>query len=408
MAVNPLMNAAFVRDAMPVSLARGDKTDRCTPCHSPSLASTMDKFDLNGTTLLNATGVHTEGNHCDFCHKIEAVTDPSKPGLAGSIRMLRPNPADERVPGNIKRVFGALPDVTYLYMGASYNPLFETGALCSGCHEHKLENGLAGQSTYSEWKQTKFAQPGPEYQECQGCHMPAYRAELREPVKGPGGSSIVLPSDVTEDERKHSGKEIATSGTRYRPFSDAHHHDFPGSEVTSLLKGAITMRVESRRNGDNLRLTVTLENVGAGHAVPTGHGLKRLVLLVSGKAMGGDALDGANLLPAEERIGALLQSGTVIGRRFFGVSSSAAIRGARNGDANWSIPYWRAEFLDSDNRLWPGRPQTFEFTLPGVESAGVRLLYRRVSPAWLQELGLSTQDNKAGNAPLDTLIHEWK
>lgn len=83
MAKNPLTSRAFSHDAMPVALARGDTTDNCTPCHSPSLASTLHSFNLNGKTLLDATGVHIEGNHCDFCHKIEAVTNPLKPRACG-------------------------------------------------------------------------------------------------------------------------------------------------------------------------------------------------------------------------------------------------------------------------------------------------------------------------------------
>lgn len=403
MAKNPLTSRAFSHDAQPSALARGESTDNCTPCHSPSLAATLQSFNLKGQTLLDATGVHLEGNHCDFCHKIEAVTNPLKPGLAGSIRLLRPNPRDARVPGQVKRVFGPLPDVTYLFMGASYNPLFETGALCAGCHEHKLDNGIWGQSTYSEWRQTRYSQPGPEYRECQGCHMPAYSPEKAKPVRMPDGSLFTPPSPVTDDERKNGGREIALSGTRYRPFHEGHRHDFPGSDSSSLIAQAIAMRVESRREGGNLVLTVTLENVGAGHAVPSGHGLKRLILLVEGKDGAVAALDGANLLPPEERIEGVIQSGAVLGRRFFGQSANA-----ESTAANWAIPYWRAQSVERDTRLWPGQPQTFTFTLAGAKTAAVKLLYRRASPAWLKDLGLAPKEGKAGNAPLDVTIAQWR
>jgi hypothetical protein len=287
-------------------------------------------------------------------------------------------------------------------MGASYNPLFETGALCSACHEHKLENGIAGQGTYSEWKQTKYAKPGPDYKECQSCHMPSYRAEAQPSIRLPNGGQFTPPSDVTEDERKHGGKEIAVSGTRYRPFVETHRHDFPGSEVASLLSSAISMRVETRPEAAGLRVIVTLENVGAGHAVPSGHGLKRLILKVTGKGKSGDSVDAENLLPAEERQDDLIPSGAIIGRRFFETRTEST------GAANWSVPYWRAQFVESDNRLWPGKPQSFSFLLPASDRAEVRLYYRRASPQWLQQLGLSRNDKKAGNAPLDTLIQEWK
>lgn len=408
MAKNPLTSRAFSHDAMPVALVRGDTTDNCTPCHSPSLASTLHSFNLNGMTLLDATGVHLEGNHCDFCHKIEAVTDPFKPGLAGSVRLLRPNPADERVPGKVKRVFGPLPDVTYLFMGASYNALFQTGALCAGCHEHKLENGIAGQGTYSEWKQTKYAQPGADYKECQACHMPVYSPQAPKPIRMPDGSLFTPPSAVTNDERKNNGREIAISGTRYRPFHEGHRHDFPGSDSASMISQAIAMRVETRRDGDSLLVDVTLENTGAGHALPSGHGLKRLVLVVTGRQRAAEVFDGARMLPPEESLEGEVRSGVVIGRRFFGQSAAEAASSARGGAANWAVPYWRAQHLESDTRLWPGKPQTYNFRLTGAENAQVKLIYRRASPTWLRELGLSPKEGTAGAAPLDTIVAQWR
>lgn len=392
MARNPLTRATFERDAMPSAIARGETTDSCTPCHSPSFASILDQFNLNGQTLVHANGVHLDGNHCDFCHKIEAVSNPEKPGLAGSIRMLRPNPLDQRVPGSIKHVFGPLPDVSYLFMGAAYNPLFETGALCAGCHEHTLDNGVVGQGTYSEWKQTKFAKPGPEYRECQSCHMPQYR-----------------PDDLYGDEAKNTGREIASSGTRFRPLTETHKHTFVGSEDPAFMREALSMNVDSRHDGNTLRLIVTLENRGAGHAVPTGHGLKRIILSVEGLKGRSIVLDPTLLLPAEERDEHHLiapQSGIVIGRRFAGPKLADALAGKRKGDATWAVPFWRAEYVDIDDRLWPGKPRTFEFALVGAQSATVRLVLRRASPQLLEEQGFARGAKHPFAAPLETVIYD--
>jgi hypothetical protein len=408
MAVNPLTRAAFEHDARPAALARGITSDECTPCHSPSLAATLDQFHLNGTTLLNASGVHLEGNHCDFCHKIYAVPRPDFPGMAGSIALLRPNPRDARVPGPVKRVFGPLPDVSYLFMGACYNPLFETGALCAGCHEHTLPNGLPGQGTYSEWQQTKYAKPGTDYRECQACHMPAYRSEKPPAMKMPDGSTLTPPADLTETERKHGGKEIAASGTRYRPLSEAHKHTFIGTDDVFFLRDALSMDVIAAREGNILRVSVTLTNKGAGHALPTGHGLKRLILTAIGKRGQQTILDPTSLLPPEERMDVAQQAGVIIGRRFAGPKLSDWMQGKRKGEGDWSVPYWRAEYAESDSRLWPDQPRKYEFAFHGAESAEVKLSLRRASMAWLGEVKLPLNENKAGNAPLDTLIHEAK
>ncbi|GIK53831.1 MAG: hypothetical protein BroJett014_28040 [Planctomycetota bacterium] len=387
MARNPLVHNAFEQDARPSALAAGQTRDDCTPCHSPSLASALTDFHLAGTTLLDAKGVHQEGNHCDFCHKIGAVPNPEKPGLAGSIRMHRPNSADERVPGNVKHVFGPLPDVSYLFMGASYNPLFQTGALCAGCHEHTLDNGILGQGTYSEWRQTRFARPGPDYRECQSCHMPAYTLD-----------------DVRGDDRKNRGTEIASAGTRFRPLSEVHKHRFAGSEDAAFMREAIAMHMVTRRTGDSLQVTVTLENRGAGHAIPTGHGLKRLLLVV--EPVGPGTPEAANLLPREEWLDGQAQAGAVIGRKFGGPSLPAALQGAKGGEPQWSVPFWRATAQVQDSRLWPDQPRVFEFTLAGATAARVKLYLRRASPALLAEQGADLRSRMAGFAPLDLLIHE--
>nr|MBP9891706.1 hypothetical protein [Planctomycetota bacterium] len=133
-----------------------------------------------------------------------------------------------------------------------------------------------------------------------------------------------------------------------------------------------------------------------------------LVLVVNGKQRATDVLDGAKLLPSEESLDGEISSGVIIGRRFFGQSAADVASGARGGIANWAVPYWRAQHLESDTRLWPGKPQTHSFRLVGAENAQVKLIYRRASPTWLRELGLSPTEGKAGLAPLDIIVAQWR
>ncbi|MCB9933306.1 MAG: hypothetical protein H6841_07790 [Planctomycetes bacterium] len=396
MARNAWVRAAFERDARPFALSRGLETDGCTPCHSPSLAAKLEQFQLRGKTLLDAQGVDLEGNHCDFCHKIEAITVPEAPGMNGSIRLLRPNPHDDTVPGGVKRVFGPLPDVSFLYMGAGYNPLFQMGMLCAGCHEHHTDDGLVGQGTYSEWRRTKYAMPGSDYRECQSCHMPQYQAGKVRMLPGRDGIPVPTTSsgDLSGEEAKNNGVAIARFSTRYRPLNEAHKHSFVGSEDREFLKGAIDMQVSLEPLTDGVRVRVTLTNTGAGHAVPTGHGLKRYVLAVTGFADGKKLAPG-NEFPAEERVGAAddATTGALIGRRFAGEAGP-----------DWSLPWWRADSQESDNRLWPDQPREFVFELAGADAAEVKLILRRGSPALVQSHGLEP----AGGTLPDVPVHERK
>lgn len=401
MAKNPWTRAAFERDAKPSAILRGSNEDECTPCHSPSLASKLDGFHLDGVTLLNARGVDLHGNHCDFCHKIEAVTVPEAPGVNGSLRLLRPDPKDDTVPGYVKRVFGPLPDVSYLYMGAGYNPIFEMGVLCASCHEHQRDDGLHSQSTYSEWRQTRFARPGEDYKECQSCHMPQYTAgkmsSLPNPMGGPP-QLVNVGGDLTGNEIKNNGVAIARYSTRYRPLNEAHKHSFVGTEDVDFLQSGVSMDVKTENLPGGMRVRITVTNTGAGHAIPTGHGLKRYVVAVLATA-NGEALPPGNTLPSEERFNEAggATEGIVIGRKF----------GTTEGES-WVLPWWRAQKVANDNRLWPDMPQEYVFDLPGADAAEVKLILRRGSPDLLREHGIDVSRGSIGAVDLDVVVHTKK
>jgi hypothetical protein len=400
MATNAWVVAAFSNDARPHAMNAGETRDDCTPCHSPSLASRLDHFHLNGTTLLNVQGVDRHGNHCDFCHKIEAVPLTSAPGMNGGIRLLRPDPADDTVPGGIKRVFGSLPDVSYLYMGAAYNPIFEMGLLCASCHEHQLDNGITGQGTYSEWKQTRYAKPGPDYQECQSCHMPQYTSGRITTVPGRDGRPmrVSVGGDLTSEEIGGGGAAIARFSTRYRPLNESHKHSFVGTDDVEFLRAGISMEVSSQPLTDGLRVTVKLTNTGAGHAVPTGHGLKRYVLAITARS-GGQLLPAIQGLPETERVAlaATATTGAVIGRQFAAASG---------GD--WTVPYWRAEKVELDTRLWPDQPREFSFDIAGADAADVALIMRRGNPQLITSHGvdIGRPDGRVGTGVLDLEVHK--
>ena len=395
MAKNPWTHAAFKQDAKPFAERDGGNTDNCTPCHSPSLASGLQKFHTDGTTLLDAKGVHLEGNHCDFCHKIEAVTNLEAPGMNGAIRLLRPNPNDDTFPGPVKRVFGPLTDVSFLYMGAGYNPLFEMGTLCASCHEHDTGQGFRSQSTYSEWRSTRYAQPGSDYKECQSCHMPQYQAGKTNIITGPDGNPIpvTISGDLTNEEINNAGVAIARYATRFRPFNEGHKHSFVGSEDVDFLSAGIDMKVSTEPLTDGLRVKVVLTNVGAGHAIPTGHGLKRYLLGVTGSANGTPLAGGGEF--SGERMGEAAEA------------TQLEIIGLRYSN-NWSMPWWRADASPMDNRLWPDKPREFTFDLAGADAAEVKLILRRGSPLLIASHGLDPASGKVGDGKLDTVVKRQK
>lgn len=388
MAVNPWTKAAF-KHARKDALSIGETEDECTPCHSPSLAATLDKFSLEGQTLLDATGVHEFGNHCDFCHKIDRVSNLQAPGVNGSLHLLRPNPHDDTFPGPVKQVFGNAPDAWFLYMGAAYNPLYEMGTLCASCHEHTTKDGTHSQSTYSEWKASKYARPGKDYRECQSCHMPGHDVGGMDRV-GSGIGATWIPNKRTK---------FAREAFRRRESHEAHHHEFFGTDAPAksslkFLKNGISMNTTAKKTSDGLDVIISLENIGAGHAIPTGHGLKRYILVATGFDASGKPIKIHQTLPKDEVWGEAegTSMGTIIGRKF--------------GD-DWKRPFWKGGTVDDSVRLYPDRPREFVFQLTGATSAKVKLVLRRGPPALMKEQGQKLVAGRIAGAKIDVVVHEW-
>ncbi|MHC4839910.1 MAG: multiheme c-type cytochrome [Planctomycetota bacterium] len=387
MANNEWTKATFVT-AREYALAKGQTEDECTPCHSPSLSATLETHSLTGRTLLDASGVHKFGNHCDFCHKIDHVSDLQAPGVNGSLHLLRPNPRDDTFPGPVKQVFGNVPDAWFLYMGAAYNPLYEMGTLCASCHEHTTRDGRHSQGTYSEWKASKYARPGKDYRECQSCHMPGKT----------GGRKVLTGTPPNQFVKKVNSIKFAREGFRKRGYYEAHHHEFFGTDAPKkdhleFLKDGVSMETVIRKTPTAQEVFVVLENIGAGHAIPTGHGLKRYLLAVIARDKDGNVVQASNSLPAEELTGKAkdISAGVIIGRRFGG---------------QWHQPFWKAG-AELDTRLLPDQPRKFSFVIPGADTVEVKLILRRGSPTMIQSQGLDIKRGQVSGAPLDVVVHEW-
>ncbi|MCC7013425.1 MAG: hypothetical protein IT454_12750 [Planctomycetes bacterium] len=89
---------------------------------------------------------------------------------------------------------------------------------CAGCHNQH--------GTIDQWKASKYAQPGPDFQDCIACHMP-YR-DPADPTKG-------------RNHTMHGGHDI------------------------ELVRRAVTLEVRSIAGAPQ----VVVRNVGAGHNFPT-------------------------------------------------------------------------------------------------------------------------------------------
>jgi len=177
---------------------------------------------------------------CYFCHSISSVDGTHN------------SPLTLAKDGSL---FGPFADpVASTPHRSSYSKLFdltrpESAATCGSCHDIVNQHGAAVERTYSEWQSTLFSdtQAG---QTCVRCHM---------------NQSLGAASTTS------LGK-VRSLGSHALPGVDVALTDFPGTDtqpqqVQSLLDSTLTAALCL---SDALKIEVSLDNVGAGHFVPSG------------------------------------------------------------------------------------------------------------------------------------------
>ncbi len=204
----------------------------CLECHSP-IAVAIGDLNLERK-------VSWEGVTCDYCHSIRSVTLGEKnPKVVVDFSLVKSGPWK---------------DVTSPVHGTLYSPVHTTSRVCAPCHEYRNATGFAVLTTYDEWKAGPYAANGVG---CQSCHMSSVQGEV-----------------VTARVKRVAQHHINL-------------HAIPGSHSIEQLNKSVHMEMKTRREGGRVLVTVELTNRGAGHDVPTGSPLRKLILKVRASAYGG-------------------------------------------------------------------------------------------------------------------------
>jgi hypothetical protein len=117
-------------------------------------------------------------------------------------------------------------------------------------------------STFSEWQQSPMAAG----LACQGCHMP------------PADPSVTNGADLQAVSEASTG---ITAGWPRPPGSTRlHTWAGPKSPQDARLPSPLTLQLEKGLEQGVLTASVTVTNVGAGHAIPTGEPMRAVVVLV--------------------------------------------------------------------------------------------------------------------------------
>jgi hypothetical protein len=295
------MESRLFQDALELAAADGPQARKiCLGCHSPVGVKIND--------LDPRQKVSWEGVTCDYCHSIRDVT------MAGG------NPR-ARVEFSLVKS-GPLKNAESNGHATEFSSVHTSALLCASCHEYKNSLGFPVLTTYSEWQKSSYAKQGVD---CQSCHM--YRV----------AGNVVDPKI----------KNVAMARVNL--------HQMPGSHSVQQLTKTIKAKLGVVRQGDKLNVSVDIANTGAGHYVPTGSPLRRLVLEVRA-----DTYNGKHY--REERVYSRTvadQQGKVIDRE--------------------DLAFLKAATAVSDTRLAPGetRKESFSFAVPAGTTSQVRatLLY---------------------------------
>lgn len=263
----------------------------CADCHAPAIDGVA-----GGRDLLEATGTSYEaGVHCDLCHKVEAIDVDAPAGVAGRLQLHRPvEPSMSPGVGPWKPLaFGPYADVPNPRMGASARTHFLSAEFCAGCHQLDQavlvpdasldllrwpEGVLPTHSTYDEWRAGPFFEVAP----CSSCHMPA------DPEAGNAADLAAADIPIQGFARGW-----------LRPPGSVRQHTWvgPRTSTSGMLQLAAAVFIDESLVEGTLTAQVTVRNVGAGHAIPTGEPMRSLVLFVRARcgdepllAIDGDAI----------------------------------------------------------------------------------------------------------------------
>lgn len=213
--------------------------DFCVRCHAPQ--AVRDGLTTDGLNLASLPAA-SKGVTCYFCHAAEAVEGTHNNPLVLA--------ADGRLSGPITDPASDAPHASG-YAALFNDTQTESASACGGCHDIVNGHGVALERTFEEWNATLFAIP-PHGLTCASCHM--------------SGRDGVAATTSTRKRRLHD---------HGFPAVDVSLSPFPGADPAAQARGAQaaldgTVQGTICLDDTNRKIIVAIDNVGAGHAWPSG------------------------------------------------------------------------------------------------------------------------------------------
>lgn len=245
---NPVFQAQYFEELLPeVKMNWRLRRDArgCIACHAP-VAYTLSKGNV---ATREDVDPEMSGVTCDFCHTIEGYRHDS-PGNGNYIS----------VPGEQK--LGPLHYGQALSWHRRYSELHTKSEFCAICHNQVNRHGLEIKATFTEWKDSPYQE---KHIECQDCHMN---------VQG----------FLTAGEPVFQSGQAAQTSLADPPYrSEIYTHEFHGAHSRRQVVGALTLKIEVEETavsaGDEIGLSVFVDNSRTGHKMPSGSAELRFLWL---------------------------------------------------------------------------------------------------------------------------------
>ena len=330
----------------------------CAECHAPAAAAGAPPYSIDPNAV---SGAGREGVTCDVCHKLFAVklgptTGVPAENMPGVLSMVFRRPGPER------RLFiGPFDDVAG---DDTFASIQRSSDACAPCHAARFW-GVPIYDSYGEWRRSAYSDPV-KGRTCQDCHMP-WR----------GATRFVRPD----------------KGGLERQPDTIFSHLMPGAADPELLRDTVRLDVRAQHRGTRIEVDVSLTNANAGHAVPTDHPSRNMLLVVAAVDAKGRSLTSAGSQVIPEWGGTGSEPDDYAGRPGKGY---AKILEDRWTGVSPTIAYWRPTTIRVDTRLGAQATDVthYSFLLPaaaGDVTVNAAVVFRRAFK--------SLRDAKQWNTP---------
>lgn len=252
-----------------------EKARFCEGCHAPGevLAGRTNRLKS-----VMPSDAETEGITCVMCHTA-IHADPEEGNGALTLAV---NSGADQLSGAL--ILTAPRDHARAFGGADTNALIAKSDFCGGCHTETYDRSMSKaespqhvQTTFAEWRDSWYARNDVT---CQDCHMASDPAayvrqiragDLRKPERY--AHNFVGANYLMFDTSLGSALTFLRGGLLPGLSHERNTHliEAQGKATRDLLRSAAGLDLREQAIADgHLKLAVAVQNLGAGHNLPTG------------------------------------------------------------------------------------------------------------------------------------------